>query len=106
MNNSLVLPLPPQPALDVHETTGISDHQSGRSGLFEIGDLAFQEFRREFEMLHREDTAKASAILAFGEFDDFGVLDRGQKRARLTVHAQAAQEMAGWVIGYFSRPAG
>ena len=102
----LALPLPHQPALDVHQAAGIGDHQGGRSGLFEIGDLAFQEFRREFGVLHREDAAETAAILPFGEFDDLGLLDRGQKRARLAVHAQAAQEMTGRVIGQFSRPAG
>ena len=56
-------------------------------------------------MFHREDPTETATIGAFRQFDDLGILDTGKQETRLAVHTQAAQEVAGGVIGQLSRPA-
>jgi len=90
VHHALTFSLSPQPSLDVHQAAGIGYDQCGSLGLFEVGNLAFQEFRREFGMFHREDAAEAAAIFPIREFDNLSVVDGGQQGARLPIHAQAA----------------
>ena len=88
-----------QPAGDVHSAACIRQHKSGGAACFEIGDLALHHLRREFGVLHGEDTAESAAVIAGRQVHDFSAFHSSQKRPRLSVNAEVSIQVAGGVVG-------
>lgn len=106
VHDALGLALPVKAAGDMHETAGIGGYEGRGLGLFQVADLTLEEFGGEGAVLDGEDTAETAAVVGFRQLPDLRAANGGQEGTRLAIDTDAAQQVAGGMIGKRPIPAG
>ncbi len=76
----------------------VEDGEIGAATL-QVVDFAAAHRRADRRVLQGEQAAESAALFGARQFEDLGVLHRGEEFARLLVNAELAQKVAAGVVG-------
>src|SRR5207253_881893 len=79
--------------------TQVAAHQPVRRRALNGGELAVHHASRDLRILHGEHAPESAALFLLAELDEFDAFDSPQQGLGLVAYPQAAQQVAGRMIG-------